>query len=256
LTLILPLTDGVRIIDCHGHLGHFSQARVIPVDAAAMLAAMDRAGVERICLSSFLSIGPDCRTGNQMVAEAVAHYPDRFIGYAVVNPNRPEEIEPELDRCFETPGMRAIKLHPAFHQYPIDGPGYRTVFEYAAQHRLPVLNHEWGRPEFLERLSADRPEIRFIIAHTGFWNGRTSFAYAQVVSTRDNVFVDLAYSNIFHEALERLVVIVGASRIVFGSDFPLHDLAYQLGRVLFAKVSESDKRLILGGNMLRILSGY
>lgn len=45
----------------------------------------------------------------------------------------------------------------------------------------------------------------------------------QIVARHDNVYVDLAYSNVFYEALERLVAIIGAAKIVFGSDFPLHD---------------------------------
>ena len=54
-----------------------------------MIRAMDASGVEKLCVSSFLSIGPDCLAGNDMVAGAVRQYPDRFVGYAVVNPNRP-----------------------------------------------------------------------------------------------------------------------------------------------------------------------
>jgi predicted TIM-barrel fold metal-dependent hydrolase len=40
---------------------------------------------------------------------------------------------------------------------------------------------------------------------------------------------------------------------VFGSDFPLHDLAFQLGRLWFARLPDEHKRMILGLNMLRIL---
>jgi predicted TIM-barrel fold metal-dependent hydrolase len=264
---VIPgLSNELRIIDCHGHLGYFSSTNIIPADADAMVRAMDRAGVERICISSFLGIGPDSNVGNQLVAEALKKHPKRFVGYAVVNPNRPEGLEEELDRCLGTPGIRAIKLHSALHQYPLDGPAYRRVFDYAARRSLPILGHEWtpspsapltiarsSGPGFLEKLSSDYPTIRFIIAHAGFWDGRTEFAYARVLSSRENVFVDLAYSNIFYDALERMVAMVGADKIVFGSDFPLHELTYQLGRVFFAKLSAEDKRLILGGNMLRIL---
>lgn len=97
------------------------------------------------------------------------------------------------------------------------------MFEFAANKRLPILSHEWGPPKFLDRLSSEHPEISLIIAHMGFWDGRSDFAYADVVARHDNVYVDLAYSNVFYEALERLVAIIGAAKIVFGSDFPLHD---------------------------------
>jgi uncharacterized protein len=243
----------VRIIDCHAHFGHFARTNIIYPDARSMIRAMDASGVEKLCVSSFLSIGPDSRVGNDMVAEAVRQYPDRFFGYAVVNPNRPQDIQSELERCFHGLGMRAIKVHPAFHAYPIDGSAYRKVFEYATTYRLALLSHEWGRPEFLEKVSTDYPEANLIIAHTGFWDGRSDFIYSGVLQRRPNVFVDLAYSNIYYEALERLVADVSAEKIVWGSDFPLHDISFQLGRVTFAKLDVASKEKILGGNILRLL---
>jgi len=242
-----------RIVDCHAHFGRFSQTKVGFADARSMVRAMDAAGVEKLCVSSFLAIGPDCVTGNNAVAEAVKLYPDRFIGYASVNPNRPDEIEPELDRCFQKLGMKAIKLHPAFHRYPIEGPSYRRVIEYAARSGMTILSHDWGRPEFIERVAAEFPNVKFIIAHTGFWDGRSELAYAGVLKRRKNVFIDLVYSNIFYDALERMVAELGADQILWGSDFPLHDLPFQLGRVLFAKLDDESKLKVLGGNMLRIL---
>ena len=247
------LPADIRIIDSHAHYGHYEPVSISHTDAEGMLRVMDRVGVEKVCVSSFMSIGPDYSTGNALVAKVIAKYPERFIGYAVVNPNQPGKITAELERCFDDYGMRAIKLHPALHRYPIDGPAYRTVFEFAAGRRIPILSHEWGRPDLLEGLSDAYREVNFIIAHTGFWDGRSDFSYAGVVGASDNVFVDLAYTNIYYGALEQLVEIVGPTKILFGSDFPLHDLAYQLGRVLFAELSDEDKRMILGGNMLRVL---
>jgi uncharacterized protein len=244
-----------RVIDCHAHFGHFSQTNILYPDASAMVRAMDIVDVEKLCISSFLSIGPDCRAGNDMVAGAVKRYPDRFIGYAVVNPNRPEEIEVELQRCFGQLAMRAIKLHPAFHKYPIDGPAYRLAFDYAGRHGIAILSHEWGTPQFLEALAGEYPKVNFIIAHTGFWDGRGPFHFRGVLERRKNVFVDLVYSKIYYCALENMVEYVGAEKILWGSDFPLHDLPYQLGRMLFSRLNDSDKQKILGENMLGILGG-
>jgi len=250
---IAATNNATRIVDCHGHFGYYSRTKIGPSDAEAMLRIMDRVGIEKVCISGFMSIGPDCRVGNDMVAEAVRKYPQRFVGYGVINPNRQQEIEGELRRCFEELGMRAIKLHPATHQVPIDGSAFRKVFKFAASKSLPILSHDWGSPEVLDRLSSDHPESSFIMAHMGFWDGRCDFAYADVVARHDNIYVDLAYSNVYYGALGRLVAMIGARKIVFGSDFPLHDPAYQLGRVHFAQLSNKDKQMILGLNILRII---
>lgn len=247
------LETSTRIIDCHGHFGHYTGIKIIPVDAESMIQVMDKNGIEKVCISAFLSIGPDCKAGNELVAEAVRRYSKRFVGYGVINPNRPREIEGELQRCFEKLGMKAIKLHPASHDVPIHDSVFEKVFEFAADRHLPILSHEWGSPAFLEQVSSNYPEISFIMAHMGFWPGRGDFIYADVLKRHDNIYVDLAYSNVFYEALERLVAIIGPSKIVFGSDFPLHDPGYQLGRVLFSKLTTREKQMILGLNMLQIL---
>lgn len=254
VTLEMPITT--RIIDCHGHFGYYNRTKIIPTDADAMIRVMDKVGIEKICISSFLSIGPDCKAGNDLVANVVKRYPHRFIGYGVVNPNRPQEIDGELRRCFEDLGMKAIKLHSVEHRVPIEGSVFKKVFEFAASKRLPILSHELGPPEFVDQVSSNYPEISFIMAHMGFWDGRTDFAYADVMARHDNVYVDLAYSNVFYEALERLVSIIGATKIVFGSDFPLHDLGYQVGRVMFSKLSAGEKQMILGLNMLQIMGDH
>lgn len=251
--MTLATAAPIRIIDCHVHYGQYPPTKIIPADADSMVRVMDRAGVEKLCMSAFLAIGPDCHAGNELVAEAVRKYPDRLIGYAVVNPNRPLEIDDELRRCYDDLNLRAIKLHPMHHQYSIGDSAYRKVFEFAAKRRIPILSHEWGDPGLLDALSGDYPEINFIMAHVGFWDGRSDFRYADVMNKRDNIVVDLAYSTIFFNALEHLVKILGPAKIVFGSDFPLHDLAFQLGRLWFAKLPDEHKRMILGLNMLRVL---
>jgi len=71
-----------------------------------------------------------------------------------------------------------------------------------------------------------------------------------------NLSLDLASSTAHPGALERLVEAIGADRIVHGSDYPLLDPAYQLGRVLYAEVDEAAKEWILKRNAEGLLVGH
>ena len=53
--------------------------------------------------------------------------------------------------------------------------------------------------------------------------------------------------------VEYLVDVAGSTKLVFGSDLPWYSLAYHLGAVLFARISEDAKRDILYRNAERIL---
>jgi predicted TIM-barrel fold metal-dependent hydrolase len=55
--------------------------------------------------------------------------------------------------------------------------------------------------------------------------------------------------------VEYFVQRIGAARIVYGSDAPWCSMASQLGRVVFARIDEWEKRAILGINAQRIAEG-
>ena len=67
--------------------------------AEGMLVSMDYLGIDKVCITSHSSIGPNYRYGNDVVRDAVTRYPDRFMGYVTLNPNYHEDIKNELDRC-------------------------------------------------------------------------------------------------------------------------------------------------------------
>jgi predicted TIM-barrel fold metal-dependent hydrolase len=57
-------------------------------------------------------------------------------------------------------------------------------------------------------------------------------------------------------ACEDVVATIGADRLLFGSDLLDLPIAWGLGPILFARLPAAEKRMILGGNLQRILSRY
>ena len=51
---------------------------------------------------------------------------------------------------------------------------------------------------------------------------------------------------------------IGSDRIIFGSDAPINNPLHEIKKIQVAKISEEDKRKILGENIARILGlwGY
>ena len=48
---------------------------------------------------------------------------------------------------------------------------------------------------------------------------------------------------------------VGAERVLWGSDAPAMAISQQIGRILFADISDEDKKTIMVDNPKRILDG-
>ena len=108
-----------------------------------VLTLMDRAGIDKAVITSLNSVFYyDAGIGNHEVGAACQAHPDRFIPFAIVNPNLPRWRE-HLKACVESYGIKGIKLHPDFHKYSLlpDRRGNPAPSELMAEARclkLPV----------------------------------------------------------------------------------------------------------------------
>jgi len=245
----IPLKDFVEVIDCHAHMGPSGVDQHLPRNAPEdMIGTMDRVGVSKACVSHCIAVFSDFRLGNQLVHKAIENHPDRFIGYAVLNPNYPEEIVDELAICFEKYGMKAIKWHGNVQQYPLDGDNYKPVLEYAESNNLTILCDGLGRFKTLRELSSQYRNTNFLIAHQGSWDMKGLPEALAVAAEAPNVYLDSSGSIEWFGGFEKVVSKVGAEKVLFGSDFPWGNLAFMIGRVLFSEIRDEEKRSILGLN--------
>lgn len=253
-SLGIPLADEL-VIDAHCHMGRWFNFNVPNGDAAGMVAQMDRLGI-RACVSAHhSSIGPDFRYGNDEVLQAMADFPGRIYGYATINPNYPEkEVAAELERCISA-GMVGVKFHPDMHQCAVDDAKYRAAWEYANEHHLPLLSHTGtgGRNpvKSFEKLAEIYPNVTVILGHAGFGSEGANHSI-EAASKYPNIYPEITGSVVVYGTLERMVNRLGADRVLFGTDIPFLDPRPQLGRVAFAKISDDEKRKVLGLNAARI----
>jgi predicted TIM-barrel fold metal-dependent hydrolase len=90
--------------------------------------------------------GPDrsaewARIGNDGLAELVAKYPDRFVGYAASLPmNAPAAAVKEAERVLSN-GANAIQLHTNVDGAPIDQEQFLPIYEIIERSGKPILLH-------------------------------------------------------------------------------------------------------------------
>ena len=243
-------SEGFRVFDIHGHLGQWNRMYHRDHTPQDVVQRMDQLGVQRLVISDLLAIGPDYRKGNDRVGRALAEFPDRLVGYAVYNPNYESEMATEMGRCFDELGCSGIKLHCMLHDTSTEDPSYRLAFRVAEERACPVLCHvhDGPSPDFLSALLAEHPHAKFIYAHIGGGPRSHLEPVLPVVRTRSNLFLDLAMSAMPRATLAWLAGEIPPGQILYGSDYPIMDFSYQLGRVLHAQIPEKLKRMILWNN--------
>jgi predicted TIM-barrel fold metal-dependent hydrolase len=88
------------------------------------------------------SIGtPLARKTNDALAEAIKRYPDRFLGFAALAPQSPEEAADELERAVTTLDLKGWKTHSNYGENYLDDKKYWPIFERAAKLDVPVYLH-------------------------------------------------------------------------------------------------------------------
>jgi len=249
----LPLND-VKIIDCHCHMGYWQHFHVPNGSAEGMLESMDALGTDMACVTAHSAIGPDYVHGNNMVIDAVRKYPDRFLGYVTINPNYPDDIQNELDRCFAVDGMIGVKLHPGTHDKPVDHRNYHKAYEFANDKKCPVLIHVWGKGavKAAGKIAGQYPDISLIMGHGGADIDAMEEA-AEIMAVHKNVYVDIAISRVREGNVEWLAKNMGSEKVLYGTDMPFFDPRPAFGRLAYSELSEEDKKNIFGRNMERLI---
>lgn len=242
------------IIDIHAHIGSWERTTTPIKGPDAFVRSMDRCQIDKMVFSSFTAIHGETRIGNRETAEAVRAHPDRLFGYCVANPNYPADTEADLKLHFEhATNFVGLKFHCQLHGAQLHDPGYEGALEFADAHELPVLVHGGGQDNW-DEVAARYPRAAFIMAHACAWDGLDPAGQAFYARVRDipNLYVDVSGSPAHRGALRALVKLVGAEKILYGSDFPMFDLAFEVGRVLLSDLPLDDKRLIAGRNAARV----
>jgi len=242
---------GTPVIDGHIHIGEWPYDTTFDSVADAISESaryMDSNGIDAICaLSGGYIFGRlDYHLGNDFLLEVWDGLRGRLIPFMCVNPcDTKENILDELRRMYAA-GVRCIKLINAYQdRYPGDGPNLMALYEFAAERKMVTINHHWSESE-ITKIAGLFPETTFIFAHYG--GGYQD----DVMAAYENVYANIwAFGGMGW--LERGIRKLGAGKFMMGSDGFLNCLSVGIGPVVFADISDDDKRLMLGGTAARLL---
>ena len=233
-----------------------------------LLDSMDRNGVDRACLVSIgWSAHEHCVEINDFILGAAAAHPARIVPFCVVNPLAGRAAAREVERCARLGARGVGELHPDTQGFDLaDRRALEPMMDAAREHGMPVLTHASEpvghlypgkgnqRPETLLAFAKNFPGAPIVMAH---WGGGLPF-YALMPEVREalaNVYFDTAATPFLYDArvFETVAGLVGAERILFGSDFPLLPQERVLKQLEGAALSSEEKDAIGGGNAARLL---
>ena len=253
----LSLIKDNPAISWHEHI-HTNGLTIVQEYTDVNVRVMEEFGIDKAVISRPYSLGtcePEVfRAYNDLVAETVKRYPDKFIGMAYVDPGFTKEAIYELERCVKELGFRGgVKL---YHQYFMCDPAQYPLIEKCIELNVPITMHcaHIMDPYTKRRqprcsggdhmaLAAKRyPEATFVMGHIG--GGGDWKWQLKAIKDTPNVYTDIGGSVHDRLIVEETVKMLGADRVLFASD---GQWASTIGKLLGAEISLEDKKTILAG---------
>jgi predicted TIM-barrel fold metal-dependent hydrolase len=224
--------------------------RLLPED---LLAQMDRLGIDRtVLVPADRYIAVDNVEGNDELLRTIERWPDRFWGFAAINPWYGQRAVAELRRAIGA-GLRGVKLDPVLQGYMLCDPIVYPLVETAIALDVPVYFNTGtpvnALPLQLSELALQFPQGRFIMGHLGnpdFW-----IDVPTALGQASNVWGEISYN--LPAMVNRVAGFGFADRLIFGSDAPMADLELEVMKIQYWQVSEEAKAGIMAGNLLRLL---
>ncbi|MBA7584047.1 hypothetical protein ES708_25999 [subsurface metagenome] len=246
----------------------YSDPKAKIATADELIAGMDEAGID---ISVILNIGWTthelCVETNDYIIDSVSRYPQRLVGFCAVQPNSPKAAISEIERCAGV-GIRGVgEMRPDIQLFDLgDEMVMEPLVEVLKEHRLALLLHSSepighdypGKgimtPDILYPFITSFPDLTIVCAH---WGGGLPF-YAlmpEVKKAMGNVYFDSAASPFLYtpEVYQQVITLVGADKVLFGSDYPLLTQSRLLDEIKTLDMPEETKNLVLAGNALRLL---
>ena len=200
---------------------------------------LDRHGVEKAALIA--SVPGD----HNSVMAAVQRFPQRFYGYAMVNPTEPNAVV-QMKTTLASGSIRGLCFFPAMHRYSIQDDRVAALLDLlAAQPGVIAFVHcgvlsvgirkklglpslfdmRFSNPIDLHAVALRYPQIRFVVPHFGAGYFREALMLCDLCP---NIFLDTSSSNSwmrYEEAhldlravYRRALDVAGPRRLLFGTD--------------------------------------
>jgi hypothetical protein len=242
----------------------------LPLLSPSMLIdQMKTAGIGKSVL--YAVEAPMVYASNEYVSAMCENFPDKFIGFASVNPLEPEAPD-ILEAAIKTLNLKGLKLHPPLQNFFPNDPKVFPVYARAQALNIPVVFHvgttpfgamcrlSQADPLLIDDVAVEFPELRIMLTHLGTLWHHSAF---MVVEKNPNVFIDTAaYLYEIPQILTQdLIGRIGEDKVIFGTDYPMpfsgqvHDMKRFVDCIQTLPLEEKTKERIFSLNFERLLYG-
>ena len=241
-----------------------------------LIADMDAAGIDKVVMQGiYFRHHQTCVTQNNWYIDWCRQFPERLLGFATVQPLAGQSALDEVKRAVDNGLVGVGEILPYAQGHTIRDEAFLAVVELAISLDIPLclhgaepVGHDYPGRAYTPLqdyvwLAEQYPELRLILAHLGGLLPYYELNRATQKIMRYVYYDTAAVPLLYQPAVYKSVVeVVGAAKILYGSDYPL--LLYPrrtrtpgftdlLAELRNSGLTGDQLALILGGNMQQLL---
>ena len=223
---------------------------------------------------------------NGHISDTVVAQPEQFVGLASVSLQFPNLAAAQLEQAMARPGIRGAEISASAGSLELSDPSLEPFWSVAEQTGAVLFIHPLGCWELADRLSPsylgnivgqplattiglshlmfggvlDRhPSLRLLLAHGGgflpFYIGRGDHAWetrpdSRSMARRPSDYLRMLWVDtvVFRvDALQHLASVVGADRVMLGSDYPFDMGPTRPLELILSEGLDDDLRVAMAG---------
>ena len=234
---------------------------------------LDAAGIDKAVISAedvTTRAGAEI-VSNEEVRRLVDYYPERLIGFASVDPQRPDALA-VLEKAFTELNLAGLKLSPAMQHFMPDDPMMKPIYETCLQYNKPILFEtgmtwvknspsKYSNPLNFEEIAIAYPELRMCLGHFGWpWTRET----VMLILKYPNLYADTAmlyfdspkqfFQTTFNQQLgEYWIDRMLFDKVMFGSTYPRIEQKRMVKAMEALTLRPKQRAMVMGENALRFL---
>jgi predicted TIM-barrel fold metal-dependent hydrolase len=239
------------------------------ISLESMIGQMDAAGIGRAFLVAAKTGRPGLPGSYHMplevVADAVAQYPDRFSGLVGLDPYQGMSGVRALEDAVSKMGFIGAHMYPHWYELAPNAAKWYPFYAKCIELDIPVQMQvgqsliysreqrcrSVGRPIYLDDIACDLPELKLIGTHVGIPWADEMIAMAW---KHENVYLctDAHSPKYWPDSVVRYINSYGQDKVIFGTDFPVLQFGRTVDEIDAFGLKPEAQRKFMRDNAIRL----
>jgi predicted TIM-barrel fold metal-dependent hydrolase len=221
-----------------------------PFSEGHLARMMERCGIVRSIVSATIGNTCDFSRGNQQTHQVAGKGP--FMGCLVVNTQYPAQAIEEMRKYLTSPNFLALLVRSGETGRLVPAEQCHEILNAHRRFLKPVMIQASDRDSVLQFAEVAKafPGIKFVMLSMGGDAWRTAIDVAEKTL---NIVLEVSGS-LSPDKISMAAEVVGAHRMMYGSNLPFADPSVTIGLIEDADISDADKKQIFEGTAKKVFT--